>query len=353
MKRLLFLLLALLALCLPARALDIPAELDGAVPDELLEGAREEEGLLQRGAAYLWETLRGAVSRAAAASLRSAVSLMLLALLCGLIEGTSEGTGETGAAFTPYVGVLGAAAIAAGDVHSLIGLGLETLDELAAMAKLLLPTVAAAIASGGAVGTASVWQVGALMASDVFLSLIRGLPVLYCMIAAAAAGALLPKSRLTKLADGIKTLITWALSGVLAVFVTFLSLSGVLAGSADRMAVRVGKTVISGAVPVVGGILSEATEALLAGAGALRSRLGVLGVLAVLALCLAPLVHLAVQYLLYRTAAFFCGMAGSGTLSGFLEQLSSAFSLMLAMTAGGAFLLLASFLIALLMVVTV
>lgn len=140
MKRLLFLLLALLALCLPARALDIPAELDGAVPDELLEGAREEEGLLQRGAAYLWETLRGAVSRAAAASLRSAVSLMLLALLCGLIEGTSEGTGEPGAAFTPYVGVLGAAAIAAEDVHSLIGLGLETLDELAAMAKLLLPT---------------------------------------------------------------------------------------------------------------------------------------------------------------------------------------------------------------------
>lgn len=355
MKRLLFLLLALLALCLPARALDIPAELDGAVPDELLEGAREEEGLLQRGMAYLWETLRGAVSGAAAASLRSAVSLMLLALLCGLIEGTSEGTGEPGAAFTPYVGVLGAAAIAAGDVHSLIGLGLETLDELAAMAKLLLPTVAAAIASGGAVGTASVWQVGALMASDVFLSLIRGLlvPVLYCMIAAAAAGALLPKSRLTKLADGIKTLITWALSGVLAVFVTFLSLSGVLAGSADRMAVRVGKTVISGAVPVVGGILSEATEALLAGAGALRSTLGVLGVLTVLALCLAPLVHLAVQYLLYRAAAFFCGMAGSDTLSGFLEQLSSAFSLMLAMTAGGAFLLLASFLIALLMVVTV
>ena len=305
--------------------------------------------------AYLWETLRGAVSGAAAASLRSAVSLMLLALLCGLIEGTSEGTGEPGAAFTPYVGVLGAAAIAAGDVHSLIGLGLETLDELAAMAKLLLPTVAAAVASGGAVGTASVWQVGTLMASDVFLSLIRGLlvPVLYCMIAAAAAGALLPKSRLTKLVDGIKTLITWALSGVLAVFVTFLSLSGVLAGSADRMAVRVGKTVISGAVPVVGGILSEATEALLAGAGALRSTLGVLGVLAVLALCLAPLVHLAVQYLLYRAAAFFCGMAGSDTLSGFLEQLSSAFSLMLAMTAGGAFLLLASFLIALLMVVTV
>ena len=46
-------------------------------------------------------------------------------------------------------------------------------------------------------------------------------------------------------------------------------------------------------------------------------------------------------------------MVGSDTLRSFLEQLSSAFSLMLAMTAGGAFLLLASLLIAVIMVVTV
>ena len=143
------------------------------------------------------------------------------------------------------------------------------------------------------------------------------------------------------------------MSAILAAFVGFLSLSGLLAGSADRVAVRVGKSVISGAVPIVGGILSEATEALLAGAGALRSTLGVLGVFAVLSLCLAPLLRLTVQYLLYRAAAFFCGMVGSDTLRSFLEQLSSAFSLMLAMTAGGAFLLLASLLIAVIMVVTV
>ena len=354
MRKLFCLFFALLALCLPARAIELPDGLNGAVPDELLESA-QEEGLMTRGAAYLWEMLRASLGGAVKSSLRAAVSLMLLALLCGLIEGTADGAGETAAPFTPYVGVLGAAMLSEGDMSSLIALGLETLDELAAMAKMLLPTLAAAMAGSGAVGSASVWQVGALMMSDGFLSLIRDVlvPALYCMIGAAAAGALLPQSRLTVLADGVKTLITWGLSAILTVFVGFLSLSGLLAGSADRMAVRVGKTVISGAVPVVGGILSDATEALLAGAGTLRSTLGVLGVFAVLALCLAPLMRLVLQYLLYRAAAFFCGMVGTETLRSFLEQLSSAFSLMLAMTAGGAFLLLASFLIALLMVVTV
>ena len=232
---------------------------------------------------------------------------------------------------------------------------LETLDELAAMAKLLLPTIAAAMAGGGCVGSASVWQVGALMLSDIFLSLMRDVlvPVLYCMIGTAAAGALLEQSRLSLLSKGIGKLLSWGLSAILIVFTAFLSVSNLLAGSADRLAVKVGKTVISGAVPIVGGILSEATEALLAGAGALRSTLGVLGVFAVLSLCLAPLLRLTVQYLLYRAAAFFCGMVGSDTLRSFLEQLSSAFSLMLAMTAGGAFLLLVSLLIAMMMVVTV
>ena len=353
MKILLISLLAAAVLCLPAGAIELPDGLDAVVPQELLEDAMEE-GLVARGAAYLWEMLRTSLSDALAASLRGAASLMLLALLCGLIEGTAAEAGESAAQFAPYVGVLGAAALSAGDVSSLMALGLETLDELAVMAKLLMPTVAAAMASSGSVGSASVWQVGALMASA-FLMLIRDVlvPANRCMIGAAAAGALLPQSRLKELADGIKTLITWALSAILAAFVGFLSLSGLLAGSADRVAVRVGKSVISGAVPIVGGILSEATEALLAGAGALRSTLGVLGVFAVLSLCLAPLLRLTVQYLLYRAAAFFCGMVGSDTLRSFLEQLSSAFSLMLAMTAGGAFLLLASLLIAVIMVVTV
>lgn len=83
-----------------------------------------------------------------------------------------------------------------------------------------------------------------------------------------------------------------------------LSLTNLLAGSADRLAVRVGKTVISGAVPVVGGILSDATEAVAAAALTLRGTLGVLGVFSVLALCLAPLLHLAVQYLFYQLERF-------------------------------------------------
>lgn len=355
MKRLPCFLFAALLLCVSASALELPSELDGTVPRELIDSAEAGDDLLLRGGQYLFSHFRAALQDAVANSLRGAMALMLLSLLCGLVESTAESVGETPARYAGYLGVLSAAALSAGDLSALIGLGVETMDELSTMAKLLLPTIAAAMAGGGCVGSASVWQVGALMLSDIFLSLMRDVlvPVLYCMIGTAAAGALLEQSRLSLLSKGIGKLLSWGLSAILIVFTAFLSVSNLLAGSADRLAVKVGKTVISGSVPVVGGILSDATEAVAATALTLRGTLGVLGVFSVLALCLVPLLRMAVQYLFYQLAAFFSGMVGSQSLSKFLEQLSSAFSLMLAMTAGGAFLLLVSLLIAMMMVVTV
>lgn len=263
MKKLLCLLFAAFLLCVSASALELPSGLDDVVPRELIDNAETGNDLLLRGGQYLFSHFRAALQDAVANSLRGAMALMLLSLLCGLIEGTAESAGETPARYAGYLGVLGAVALSAGDLSALIGLGVETMDELSTMAKLLLPTIAAAMAGGGCVGSASVWQVGALMLSDIFLSLMCDVlvPVLYCMIGTAAAGALLEQSRLSLLSKGIGKLLSWGLSAILIVFTAFLSVSNLLAGSADRLAVKVGKTVISGAVPVVGGILSDATEA--------------------------------------------------------------------------------------------
>ena len=250
MKKLLCLLFAAFLLCVSASALELPSGLDDVVPRELIDSAEAGDDLLLRGGQYLFSHFRAALQDAVVNSLRGAMALMLLSLLCGLIEGTAESAGETPTRYAGYLGVLGAVALSAGDLSALIGLGVETMDELSTMAKLLLPTIAAAMAGGGCVGSASVWQVGALMLSDIFLSLMRDVlvPVLYCMIGTAAAGALLEQSRLSLLSKGIGKLLSWGLSAILIVFTAFLSISNLLAGSADRLAVKVGKTVISGAV---------------------------------------------------------------------------------------------------------
>ena len=81
---------------------------------------------------------------------------------------------------------------------------------------------------------------GTLFAADALTPLIHELllPLVYCHIALASAGAALPESGLDKLADGLKKLISWLLCGAVTAFTLYLSVSGVLTGSADRAAVK-------------------------------------------------------------------------------------------------------------------
>ena len=127
MKKLLCLLFAALLLCVSASALELPSELDGTVPRELIDNAETGDDLLLRGGQYLFSHFRAALQDAVANSLRGAMALMLLSLLCGLVESTAESAGETPARYAGYLGVLGAAALSAGDLSALIGLGVETI----------------------------------------------------------------------------------------------------------------------------------------------------------------------------------------------------------------------------------
>lgn len=99
---------------------------------------------------------------------------------------------------------------------------------------------------------------------------------------------------------------------------------------------------VTDAVPVVGSILSDATGTVLAGAGMLKSAVGVFGLLAVLAICLTPFVTMAVQYLLYKLAAFLAGTVTEEPLAELIDALGSAFGLMLGMTGSCALALLIS-----------
>ena len=84
----------------------------------------------------------------------------------------------------------------------------------------------------------------------------------------------------------------WLLTGALALFTLYLTVSGAAAGSADTVTASAGLRSAVGVLPVVGSILADAADSVLAGAGAVKNTVGAAGLLAVLAVCLLPLVRL-------------------------------------------------------------
>ena len=227
--------------------------------------------------------------------------------------------------FVPMAGALAITLAAAGSVKTMMGLGQETVEELNTFSKALLPTLSAAVAASGGIVSASVRQVATIFFVDLLLSLIRGLllPLVYFYVAAAAADAMLPGRRLAGISRAIRKGTVWLLTGALALFTLYLTVSGAAAGSADTVTARLARSAV-GVLPVVGSILADAADTVLAGAGAVKNTVGAAGLLA------------------YKAAAFLAGILGAEQLTGLIDALGGAFGLIFGMTGACGLLLLIS-----------
>lgn len=347
MKKWICLLFLLLALTGQAQAAELPRDLTDALPEaaeDVLEigDLSGPEGFSQ-GLAGIVERVSKEVKAVLRQRLRGAASILLVAVACGAVDGFAQGTGKS-PAFLPMAGALAVTLLTAGSLEDLIGLGAETIGELNVFSKALLPTLAAATAASGRVTTATFQQVTTVFLADLLMELIDGLllPLVYLYIGALAAGACLPENRLGAVAEALKKIVTWILTSSLLLFTVYLSAVRVIAGAADGASVKVAKAAISGAVPVVGGIIAEAAETVLAGAGMLKNTIGVFGMLAILAACAYPFLQLGVQYLLYKLSAFLAAAVGAPELCKLIDGLGGAFGLVLGMTGSCALLLLVS-----------
>lgn len=352
MKRwMVFLAAALLLLTIQARAAALPKEVEKALPagtERILNEVELSSGsALGDGVEKILERLKDQAGTVVRQRVRGAASVLAAVVLCGAVEGFYQGAGgKRPLLFLPMVGALCVTLATAGSLDDLIGLGAETIRELGTFSTVLLPTVAAATAASGALSTATAQQVSAMVLVDLLLRLINGLllPLVYLYIGVLTASACLPENRLGVLAGGLKKAVTWCLTTALLAFTLYLSAVRVVSGAADGLSVKMAKAAISGVVPVVGGIIAEASETVLAGAGMLRSVIGVGGMLAILAACAYPFLQLGVQYLIYKLTAFLAAMVGPPGLCRLIDGLGGAFGLVLGMTGACALLLLISLL---------
>ena len=326
-----------------ARVLELD-KLDEAAGEYAPEGGVTGADLGQ-GLADIWATgsqeLSGALNKGA----RSGALLLTVVLLCALARGaqTSAG-GEKGLDVPVITGTLAIASMSASDVSALIGMGRESLSYMEAFSNILLPTMAAATAASGSPSGAAARQLATMLFSGVLINLITKLllPLTYGYIALCVAHAAVGNEGLKRVAGLLKWMVTGILTALLLIFVGYLTVSGVVAGTADAVAVKAAKFTVSSMVPVVGGILSDAAETVLAGAGILKNAVGVFGMLVILSICLVPFLQLGVHYLTYKITGALAATVADSRIAGLIDGIGGAFGLVLGMTGACAVLLLIS-----------
>ena len=228
--------------------------------------------------------------------------------------------------------------------RALIPLGEETIHNLTSYGRLLLPVMTGALAAQGYAATSGGLYIGTAFFDAVLSSTIARfiLPAIYAFCALSVADRALGERTVGKIKDSLKSAVIWILKIILYIFTGYMTISGAVSGSTDALAMKAAKLTISGMVPVVGGVLSDASEAVLVSSAIMKNAAGIYGILAILAIAVGPFIRLGAQYLLTKLTASIAGAFGPKELYGLIQDFSSAMGLVLAITAAVSLMLLIS-----------
>ena len=300
-----------------------PAEAEEIYGSITLEDVAEPAALLQK----LWTSLTGSSHDLLYSALRGGAAVLAAAFLSALCSAFVKSD------VVSAVGVCVVSLVSLDGLSSCFAVGREALSGITELSHVLLPCLCTAAAAGGAVTSAGAKYAASMLFLDGLISLERDYAsVLLSAYAALTVTAGLTENPMIHMLSGlVKQGMKWALVLIAAAFTCYLSLTGILSGTADAAAAKAAKTAISSALPVVGSILADASSALLSGAQMLRNGVGALGLFFVLAVCASPYLTLGSHYLVYQLAGGAASSLGSAKIGGVIKDLGSVYGFLLGM----------------------
>ena len=313
-------------------------------PPEAPDGAQvympEDNQTFSEG---LWYVIKTAISKLQP-SLTEASGVCLSLIAVTILVSILQGLTESASAAIKLAQTLAISMLLILPTNSLIALGAETVRQLSEYGKLLLPVLTAALAAQGGTTSSAALYAGTATFDAVLSSIISYVitPLLYIYLCLCIACSMVSHGMLKNLRDFAKWAMTWCLKTLLYVFTGYLSITKVISGTVDASAIKATKLAISGAVPVVGGLISDASETILVSAGLMKGAVGSYGLLAAISIWIGPFLQIGCQYLLLKMTAAVCGVIGSKENTALISDFSGAMGMLLAMTGTVCLLLLVS-----------
>lgn len=233
-----------------------------------------------------------------------------------------------------YVATLLVSLLLLNPTNSLISLGINTVQEISEYGKLLLPVLTASLAAQGGAASSTVLYTGTALFNAILSALISNLivPMIYIYLCISIADSAVDEDVLKNIKKFVKWLMTWTLKITLYVFTGYIGITGVVSGTADASVIKATKLAISGFVPVVGSIISDASETILVSAGLMKSAVGVYGLLAIIAVWIGPFLKIGTQYILLKLTYGICNIFSVKNVTQLIEDFTGAMGMLLAMT---------------------
>lgn len=230
------------------------------------------------------------------------------------------------------IGILCVCAIAAAPVMECLIKARQTITQLSDFIRVFVPAYAGVLLMSGRPATAGAYQTAMIFCGEAVCRLLSGvvLPLLYLYLAFTIVGRATHMTQTEKMAACVKSAVIWCLSLTMTLFVSFVTIKGIVGNSADSVSLRAGKFLVGSFVPAVGGALSEAAGNVFRGLGIIQKTTGVFGIVASAVCFLPSLIHVLIYKFTCDITAAIGDILGSETVSGLLHDVSTVFGLIAA-----------------------
>lgn len=229
-----------------------------------------------------------------------------------------------------YIGGLFFITACASPLYAALTVAVSAVKSCGALMIALVPILAAVVAASGSPVLSAVWQTAVFSAAQTVSAAASGFMAPCCGLIAGTGvlSALVPQVPLSDLPVKIRKCCTWIFSAMATLFTAFLSLKGLLAGSADSLTAKGIKLAVSSFIPVIGTQLGEAYASVVGSLAAVRSTAGVFAILAVCAVALPAGVQLLLWMASLKLLGIAAGLLGRKNAAALLSAFDSALSVL-------------------------
>lgn len=233
-------------------------------------------------------------------------SILLIATASGLLRIISDSFGESGSADAAFFACFLLMAVSCVEIFSkTVGYGVEIIHTLCDFITKFEPLFIGMLVSCGAVTQAAAFH--PVITSGVYiLTLFIDkciLPLTYFSAALAIVNNIGNHIEIGTLNKLINSASRWLLSGVLTLFSAVLALYGFGTSAFGTVTAKGIKFAVGSLVPVVGGLLSDTVDNVLAGTNLLKNSVGTAGMIAIISTVFVPSLKIWVMMMLLKITA--------------------------------------------------
>lgn len=266
-------------------------------------------------------------------SLKVMGSILIIVLIHSVLKSISDNLNNKSVAqITYYVQYILIATVIMTNFSSIITLSKEAVGNMISFIQLLFPLLMTLMLASGSVVSVNLVQPIILfiinLISNIFQSII--IPIILVGTALAIVSKISDRIQIDKLSKFLKSSSVWVIGILLTIFVGVLSIEGTLGSSVDGITAKTAKAAVSSFIPVVGKVLGDAVDTVIGCSAILKNAIGIVGVIVVIAICITPILKLAIITIIYHLTAALCEPIADSKIVSLISQMADTFKILLA-----------------------